>query len=158
MGRRRNGRKTERKPRMAFHGSDYHGVAKQVLGEGPYAVEYAVLTGNGYFRKVEITRRDGKHIGTKTLACLLRIRRFKTIRSATTFFLKKKMDMACPMIYLWKHRKVRRYPTPDESGCYVGGLRYYSSDEFRHFSHKTDDQFTLEELRNDIHRVIGNPR
>lgn len=48
---------------MAFHGSDYHGVAKQVLGEGPYAVEYAVLTGNGYFRKVEITRREGKHIG-----------------------------------------------------------------------------------------------
>ena len=158
MGRRRNRRKIERKPRMAFHGSDYHGVAKQVLGEGPYAVEYAVLTGNGYFRKVEITRRDGKHIGTKTWACLHRIRRFKTIQGATTFFLKKKMDMTCPMIYLWKHRKVRHYSTPDESGRYLGGLRYYSSDELWRFSHKTNDQFTHKELWNDIHRVVGTPR
>lgn len=133
------------------YGGEYAGYVQKVYGDGPFAVEYSVLDSQGYTRKAKMPHSPKSISGG--WAGLLHVRRFKTLRGAVGFFLKKCDAGALPQVYQWRSRAATPLPEPDASGRYEGGVRIYAKDDLWQLERK-NPRWTIEDVMADVEKTI----
>lgn len=129
------------------------GFVETVSGDGPYAVEYGVYDCTGHIRNVDVP-------ASNRWANLHRIKRFKTLRGATTFYDGKYRQNCFAVVYMWKNRNAQRVTEgfPSTWGPRYPGLQlmYGQSDRFSFGKNhtKSDGTYYYCDLEDDIARKL----
>jgi len=107
------------------------GLVDKVYGDGPYVVEYSVSDSGGYGREIAAPRNLKWNYDWISLS---RARRFKTLKGATSFLVKKHNERSGPYLYLWKNRNAQPVKEGFDSSWgkrYPGNLLKFGTDDVR---------------------------
>jgi hypothetical protein len=122
----------------------------KILGEGPYAVGYAVVDSTGHLRK---KHRPGDPPSSSM--SIDRVKRFKTLMGAIGFWEKKQDGHSLPYIFLWGSRSAKIGPLDMGTGVYSSvPTRTYDECDLNRLSLRKCNT-TYDDLIEDIRKVLG---